>query len=100
MQHGRYVLSKRNLSCECLARAMRQMSNPQLGANASAIRQAISHESLFQVLYNWCREGAGRKNWTLRILSAFVSGNGVQALAPLFDVFLADGNHLDIIFGV
>src|SRR6185312_6965989 len=66
----------------------------------SAVRQAVSEESLFRVLAEWCRSGAGRKNWALRILSAFVSGNGVRAISPLLDVFLADGNSLEIIFGV
>lgn len=64
------------------------------------IRQAISTDSLFNVLRQWCTDGAGQNAWELRLLSAFVSGSAVQALEPLIDVFLADGNKLEIIFGI
>ena len=37
---------------------------------------------------------------SLKVITAFVSGAGVSAIAPLLDVFLADGNSADIIFGV
>lgn len=69
-------------------------------ASVSVIRQAVTTESLFQILAGWCRDGAGRRTWSLRILSAFVSGRAVRALSPLIDVFLADGNSVEIIFGV
>jgi len=67
---------------------------------ATLIRQAVSQESLFSVLVDWCKEGAGKRHWRLRILSAFVSGKGILAISPLLDVFLADGNILEIIFGI
>jgi len=67
---------------------------------AALIRQAVSPESLFSVLVDWCREGAGKRDWRLRILSAFVSGKAVLAVSPLLDVFLADGNSVEIIFGI
>lgn len=64
------------------------------------IKQAISEDCLFEVFAAWCRRGAGQKSHALRLLTAFVSGTGVLAVAPLLDVFLADGNSVDIIFGV
>lgn len=64
------------------------------------IRQAISRDCLFEVLASWCRQGTGERTHSLRILTAFASGTGVSAVAPLLDVFLADGNSVDIIFGV
>jgi hypothetical protein len=67
---------------------------------AALIRQAVSQESLFSVLGDWCKEGAGKRRWRLRILSAFVSGKGILAISPLLDVFLADGNSVEIIFGI
>src|SRR6266540_3469164 len=67
---------------------------------ARVVRQAISRDSLLVVLSKWCIDGAGKRNWCLRILSAFVSGNGVRALSPLLDVFLSDGNRVDVVFGV
>lgn len=64
------------------------------------IRQAITGESLFLELQQWCKDGAGRKRDVLQIMSAFASGPGVEALEPFFDVFLSDGNAIDIIVGV
>jgi HKD family nuclease len=64
-----------------------------------AIRQAVSQDSLFSVLIKWCKEGAGEKTHKIRILTAFVSGVGVSAISPLLDIFLADGNSVDVIFG-
>ncbi len=64
------------------------------------IRQAISGESLFLELQQWCKNGAGRKRDALHIMSAFASGPAVQALEPFFDVFLSDGNSIDIIVGI
>lgn len=64
------------------------------------IRQAVSEDSLFRVLSEWCINGAGHSKWRLRIISAFVSGEAIRALEPLVDVFLADGNVVEIIFGV
>ena len=52
------------------------------------------------MLAGWCRTGAGEKSHSLKIITAFVSGTGVSAIAPLLDVFLADGNSASIIFGV
>lgn len=69
-------------------------------AKATVVRQAISSRSLFLVLSEWCKEGVGQKRWSLRILSAFVSGNGLRALSPLLDIFLSGGNSVEIIFGV
>jgi len=71
-----------------------------MALKATLVRQAVSKESLFSVLADWCKEGAGKRNWCLRILSAFVSGKGILAISPLLDVFLSDGNSLEIIFGV
>ena len=64
------------------------------------IPQAITPECLFSVLESWCRKGAGHKTHTLRVLSAFVSGAAIEAMEPLFDVFLADGNSIHLIVGV
>jgi len=64
------------------------------------IKQAISEDCLFEVFASWCRRGTGQRSHSLKVLTAFVSGTGVSAIAPLLDVFLADGNSVDIIFGV
>lgn len=64
------------------------------------VRQAITTDSLFTIVSGWCREGAGRKDRSIQVLSAFVSGGAMRALSPLFDVFLADGNRIEIIFGI
>ena len=64
------------------------------------VRQAISSDSLFGVLASWCNRGAGKSNYRLRILSAFVSGSALRALTPLIDVFLSHGNYVDIIAGI
>lgn len=63
------------------------------------IKQSISDDSLFRVINAWCREGAGQKKCRMRFLSAFASGGGIGAIAPLLDIFLADGNSLEIIIG-
>ena len=64
-----------------------------------AIKQGVSKESLFETFAQWCQHGAGKKNCKIRIISAFVSGKGVAAISPLIDIFLADGNCVEIIFG-
>ena len=64
------------------------------------IRQAVTKESLFLELQRWCRDGAGKKHHTLQIMSAFASGPAVEALEPFFDVFLSDGNKIEIIIGI
>jgi HKD family nuclease len=64
------------------------------------VKQAITQDSLFRVLSDWCVAGAGEVTWELRMLSAFVSGGGVRALEPLLDMFLADGNRVEVIFGI
>lgn len=64
-----------------------------------AIKQGVSKESLFETFAQWCQQGAGKKNCKIRIISAFVSGKGVAAISPLIDIFLADGNCVEIIFG-
>jgi hypothetical protein len=64
------------------------------------IRQAITGASLFLELQQWCKNGAGQKRDVLRIMSAFASGPAVEALEPFFDVFLSDGNFIDIIVGI
>src|SRR5688572_25714710 len=69
-------------------------------ATVRHIRQAISSDSLYEVLRQWCAEGEEASNWELRILSAFVSGGAIRAIEPLFDQFLAKGNRIEIIFGV
>lgn len=66
----------------------------------TTIRQAVSEASLFRVLSDWCTAGAGNKSHSLKILTAFVSNKGIEAISPFIDVFLADGNHVDIIFGI
>ena len=66
----------------------------------TTIRQAVSEASLFRVLSDWCTAGAGKKSHSLKILTAFVSNKGIEAISPFIDVFLADGNHVDIIFGI
>jgi len=65
-----------------------------------AIRQAVTEDCLFKVLAEWCKRGAGRKNCSLQILSAFASGQGVLAISPLIDSFLADGNEIQCIVGM
>lgn len=64
------------------------------------VHQGITEDSLFSVIADWCKEGAGQKNFSLQILSAFASGSGVTAITPLLDIFLADGNTVEIIVGV
>lgn len=64
------------------------------------IQQAITGESLFLELQQWCKNGAGQRHHVLQIMSAFASGPAVEALEPFFDVFLSDGNHVDIIVGI
>jgi HKD family nuclease len=76
------------------------MIERRAGVGSRVIHQAVTKESLFAVLAEWCKAGAGRKDCTLQILSAFASGNGVSAIAPLLDVFLADGNTVEIIVGI
>jgi HKD family nuclease len=65
-----------------------------------AIPQGITEDSLFSVIADWCKKGAGQKHYNLQMLSAFASGNGVTAITPLLDIFLADGNTVEIIVGV
>ncbi len=64
------------------------------------IKQAITKQSLHRTLFQWCRDGGGNKNQSIKILSAFVSGKGIRAITPLIDNFLADGNNIEIIFGI
>jgi hypothetical protein len=64
------------------------------------IRQGISEASLFIELQRWCRAGAGSKNQSLHVMSAFASGAAIEALEPFFDVFLSDGNRIEIIVGI
>lgn len=64
------------------------------------IRQAITDESLFRELQSWCDEGAERKTDKLRIMSAFTSGAAIQVLEPFFDIFLSNGNSIEIITGI
>src|SRR5208283_5296409 len=64
------------------------------------IQQAVTTECLFRVLEQWCRAGAAFRDRTLRILSAFVTGGAVEATEPLMDVFLAQGNRIEIILGI
>jgi hypothetical protein len=64
------------------------------------IRQGISEASLFIELQQWCRAGAGSKNHSLHLMSAFASGPAIQALEPFFDVFVSDGNRIEIIVGI
>lgn len=64
------------------------------------IRQAVSKESLFSELQLWCKTGAGRTRDRFLIMSAFASGSGVEALEPFFDIFLSDGNSIEIVIGI
>jgi HKD family nuclease len=64
------------------------------------IKQAITEDSLFRVVTDWFLHGAGRRGNSIKILSAFVSGKGVEAITPFVDVFLADGNDFQLIFGI
>lgn len=64
------------------------------------VRQAVSEDSLFRILSGWCRDGAGHRDRYIRFLSAFATGGAIRAISPLIDVFLADGNRVDVIFGV
>lgn len=64
------------------------------------LRQSVSPDSLFQVIAEWCRSGAGQRSNTLRLMSAFASGGGIGAIVPLLDVFLAEGNRLEVIVGI
>lgn len=64
------------------------------------IPQGITENSLFTVIADWCKAGAGKKRFTLQMLSAFASGKGITAIEPLLDIFLADGNAVEIIVGV
>lgn len=64
------------------------------------IRQAITKDCLFNVIAAWCRHGASKTDHSLCVLSAFASGAGVTALSPLFDIFLAHGNRIEIICGI
>jgi hypothetical protein len=64
------------------------------------IDQSITRDSLFQQLHRWLQAGAGDRKRQIRVLSAFASGAAVESLEPLFDVFLADGNSLEIIVGI
>ena len=64
------------------------------------IQQAITKDCLFNVIAAWCQVGSGCSDRSIQILSAFASGAGVAALSPLFDVFLAHGNKVEIICGI
>jgi len=64
------------------------------------IDQSITRDSLFQQLQGWLQAGAGDRTQQIRVLSAFASGAAVESLEPLFDVFLADGNSVEIIVGI
>lgn len=68
--------------------------------NTRVIRQATTSDCLFNVLAEWCRDGADTTTRSISILSAFASGAGVAALSPLFDLFLAHGNHIEVICGI
>lgn len=65
-----------------------------------SIRQAVTKESLFNEIRSWCSAGAGRSKDSLHILSAFATGSAVEALEPHLDVFVADGNRVDVIVGI
>lgn len=65
-----------------------------------SIKQAVSSDSLFNILAEWCKKGAGKTSHSLKILTAFASGLGVRAISPFLDVFLADGNSVQVIFGI
>src|SRR5690606_12954189 len=79
---------------------LRKAMTKQVLPDLRAIRQGVTEQSLFSVLAGWCRAGAGQQDHTLQTLSAFASGSGVLAVAPLLDVFLADGNRVEIIVGI
>jgi HKD family nuclease len=64
------------------------------------IKQAVTEKSLFLELQHWCRQGAGKKRHLIQIMSAFASGPAVEVLEPFFDVFLSDGNAIEIIIGI
>jgi hypothetical protein len=64
------------------------------------LRQSVSDDSLFRVLAGWCADGAGKRNYRLRLLSAFASGGGVGAILPVIELFLADGNFVEVIVGI
>lgn len=64
------------------------------------IRQAITKDCLFNVIAAWCQAGSGSSDRSIQILTAFASGAGVAALSPLFDLFLAHGNSIEIICGI
>ena len=64
------------------------------------IRQAVTSDCLFTVLAGWCQSGSGSTDRAIRLLSAFATGAGVKALSPLFDVFLARGNRIEIVCGI
>ena len=64
------------------------------------IKQAVTEKSLFLELQSWCQIGAGQKRHLLQIMSAFASGPAIEALEPFFDVFLSDGNTMEIIVGI
>lgn len=63
------------------------------------VKQAITSQSLFEVLSLWFNDGAGKKANSIKILTAFISGKGIRAITPLIDKFLANGNDVEIIFG-
>ena len=60
------------------------------------IRQAVTKESLFSELQQWCKKGAGQTRDKVLIMSAFATGGGVEALEPFFDIFLSDGNSIEV----
>jgi hypothetical protein len=64
------------------------------------IRQAVTKESLFTELQQWCKKGAGHTRDRFLIMSAFATGSGVEALEPFFDIFLADGNSIEVVIGI
>jgi HKD family nuclease len=64
------------------------------------IRQAITKESLFFELQDWCKKGAGQTRDRFLIMSAFATGSGVKALEPFFDIFLSDGNSIEVVIGI
>ncbi len=76
------------------------MMKTKLVGKMRAVHQGVTIDSLFSVVADWCKEGAGQKHCNLQILSAFASGSGVTAIAPLLDIFLADGNTVEIVVGV
>ena len=77
-----------------------QMLREKNRMKTQVIRQAVTRDCLFRVLTDWCRDGAGATDQSIRIMSAFASGAGVAALAPFLDVFLARGNRVEIICGI